>query len=135
MSLTKTNYFMKIATIIIRILAGLLLLFASIAYFAQYHPDGSEPSEAMITFSTGLAASVYMFPLVKVLELLCGLAFVSGRYVALANLVLLPISVNIFLVHAFMGPEDIASAVFLLLANLFLIYRYWDHYRSVMAAK
>jgi len=126
---------MKIATIIVRVLVGLLLLFASIAYFAQYQPEEPKMSEAMMAFNTGLAASVYMFPLVKVLELLCGLAFVSGRFVALANLVILPISINIFLIHFYMGPDEIAAAAFLLLANIFLIYRYWGHYKSVVAMK
>lgn len=126
---------MKIATIIVRILAGSLLLFASIAFFVGFQPEEPVMSEAMMTFSAGLMASTYMFPLVKTLELLCGLAFVSGRFVPLANLVLLPISINIFLVHAFMGPDELASGAFLLLANIFLIYSYWGHYKSVVSVK
>ncbi len=127
---------MKIATIIIRVLAGLLLLFASISYFVNYVPGEMPPmSDEMIAFNTGMMASAYLFPLVKGLELLCGLAYVSGRFVPLANLVILPISVNIVLVHAFMGPDQLAMGMFLLLANLFLIYRYWNHYKPVVALK
>ena len=73
--------------------------------------------------------------LVKVLELICGLAFVTGFFVPLANIVILPISVNIFMVHAFMMPEGLPIAVGVLLANFFLIYGYRNRYTAVFAAK
>ena len=44
------------------------------------------------TFMDGLAASGYILPVVKFFELLCGLAFVSGRFVALAVVLIFPIA-------------------------------------------
>jgi putative oxidoreductase len=82
-------------------------------------------------FSMGLVASTYLMPLAKSIELICGLAFVTGRYVTLANILILPITVNILFINYFMSPEKLPIAVLLFLANLFLIYRYWDNYRSV----
>ena len=125
---------MKIATIIARVLLGLLFLFASISYFFMTTPP-SIPEGPMQTFNDGLAASGYMMNLVKVLELICGLAFVTGFFVPLANIVILPISVNIFMVHAFMMPEGLPIAVGVLLANFFLIYGYRNRYTAVFAAK
>jgi putative oxidoreductase len=125
---------MKIATIIVRVLLGLLFLFASISYFFMTIPPPI-PDGPMKTFNDGLAASGYIMNLVKVLELLCGLAFVSGFFVPLANIVILPISINIFMVHAFMMPEGLPIAVGVLLANLFLIYAYRNRYATVFAAK
>lgn len=125
---------MKIATIIARVLLGLLFLFASITYFFMTTPPPI-PEGPMQTFNDGLAASGYMMNLVKVLELICGLAFVTGFFVPLANIVILPISVNIFMVHAFMMPEGLPIAVGVLLANFFLIYGYRNRYTAVFAAK
>ncbi|OYU80052.1 MAG: DoxX family protein [Flavobacterium sp. BFFFF1] len=127
---------MRILTIVVRLLIGALLLFASIAYFAKIDM-GPLPkmSPEMMKFNEGLGASTYLMPFVKALELLCGLAFISGRFVALANLVILPISINIVLVHAFMGPEQIAMGAVLFVGNLFLIYRYWNHYKTVVSAR
>jgi uncharacterized membrane protein YphA (DoxX/SURF4 family) len=121
---------MKIATIIIRVLIGLFLLFASISFFLKLAPE-TEATGNFKAFNTGLIASVYLMPLAKAVELLCGLSYVSGKYVTLANLVILPVTLNILLINYFLAPETLPIAIGLFLGNLFLIYRYWNNYKSV----
>lgn len=121
---------MKIATIVVRVLIGLMLLFASITYFFNL----IEPPEStgnMKVFEDGLAAAVYLMPLAKALELLTGLSYVTGKYVTLANIIILPITVNILLINYFLAPEGLPIAIPMFLGNLFLIYRYWDNYKTV----
>jgi uncharacterized membrane protein YphA (DoxX/SURF4 family) len=121
---------MKWAVIIVRSLMGLLFLFASITFlFKLITPP--PPTGAMKTFSDGLTASVYLMPTVKVLELLCGLAFLAGRFVPLATLLMAPIIVNIFGVHLFLGHEGLPMAIFLVLANAFLAYHHRESYKPL----
>jgi putative oxidoreductase len=112
---------MKIATIIVRSLVGLLFIFASVAYFAQLFPQPVLTGN-MKVFNDGLTAAVYLMPFIKTTELVCGIAFLSGRFTALASVVIFPITINIFFVHAFLAPEGLAVGIALLLANLFLAY-------------
>lgn len=121
---------MKIATIIVRVLIGLLLLFASISFFFKLAPE-PEVTGNFKAFNVGLVASTYLLPLAKSIELLCGIAFVTGRFVTLANILILPITVNILFINYFLAPEGLPIAGLLFLGNLFLIYRYWNNYRSV----
>lgn len=122
---------MKIASIIVRILMGLMFLFASITFlFKLFTPPPMEG--AMKVFNDGLEASVYIMPTVKVLELLCGLAFVSGKFVRLAVVVIFPIIVNIVGVHIFIETSGLMVAIPLLLSNLFLAYYYRDSYRPML---
>lgn len=130
---TLNQIIMKIATIIVRVLIGALLLFASIAYFFHLFPEPVLTGD-LKTFNEGLAASHYLMALVKALELICGLAFVSGKFVKLANIVIFPITINIVLTHIFLDLENIPTALFLLLGNLFLIYRNWNHYKNLFTA-
>lgn len=125
---------MKIAVIIVRTLMGLLFLFASITFlFNLFTPP---PMTGPIkTFNEGLAASGYFFTLLKITELLCGLAFVSGRYVALACVVIAPIIVNILCVHIFLDRQGLPVAIALFLANAFLAYANWDKYKPLLASK
>jgi len=124
---------MKIATIIVRSLIGLLLLFASISYF--FHLFSEPPLTGdMKTFNDGLKASGYLVPLVKTVELLCGIAFVTGKFNRIANIVLMPISVNILFTHICLAPEGIPVAVFLFAGNIFLIYSKWDSYKGLFVA-
>jgi len=125
---------MKIATIIIRVLLGLLFVFASASYFLNLVPQ-PELTGAMKTFNEGLDASGYIMQLVKGIELICGIAFIVGRFVPLATVVIFPIVVNILGVHVFLAPEGLPVALFTLLATLFLAFINKDHYKGLMAIK
>lgn len=124
---------MKIATVIVRTLLGLLFLFASLTYFFKLI-EPPPPSGAMKLFNDGLEASRYLMPTTKLVELLCGLAFVTGRFVPLATVLIAPIIVNIFFIHVFLAPEGLPTAVLLVLANAFLAYRHRERYRPLFQA-
>ena len=124
---------MKIITIIIRTLIGLLLLFASITYFFNLIPQ-PEVTGSFKTFQEGIKASVYLMPLAKTVELVCGLAYVSGKFMKLANILLVPVSLNILFINIFLAPEGMPIALFLLVGNLIMIYKDWDSYKGLFAA-
>lgn len=119
---------MRITTIIIRSLIGLLLLFASISYFLHLFPEPPLTGNMKI-FNDGLNASGYLVPLVKIIELICGLSFVTAKFNKLTYILLMPISVNIICTHIFLAPEGIPIAAFLFLGNIFLLYTKWDTYK------
>ena len=121
---------MKIATIIVRTLMGLLFIYASVSFFLKLAPE-PETTGAFKAFQSGIVASAYLLPLAKALELLCGIAFLTGKFVSLASIVILPVTINIFMINLFMSPEQLPIAVALVLGNLFLIYRHWDNYKAV----
>lgn len=122
---------MRLAAVIVRTLMGLLFLFASITYLF----DLIEPpplTGAMKVFQDGLEASVYLLPAVKIVELLCGVAFVTGRFVPLATVVIAPIIVNIFLVHVFLQPQGLPIALFLVFSNAFVAYHHRESYKPLL---
>jgi uncharacterized membrane protein YphA (DoxX/SURF4 family) len=125
---------MKIAVIIVRVLMGLLLLFASIVVLFNLFPQ-PELTGNTKTFMDGVNATRYLMPLIKITELLCGIAFVAGRFVPLATVVIAPIIVNIFFFHAFVDTSGLPVAVFLVLANIFLASAYWDKFKPLLEAK
>jgi len=125
---------MKIAVIIVRVLLGLLFLFGAIVYFLNLFPQ-PELTGNIKTFMEGVNATRYLMPLIKITELLCGIAFVVGRFVPLATVVIAPIIVNIFFFHAFVDTSGLPVAIFLVLANIFLAYSYWDKFKPLLEAK
>lgn len=125
---------MKIAVIIIRTLLGILFLFTSVSFFLKLAPEPITTGDFK-AFQVGLVASTYLIPLAKTVELLCGLAFVTGRYVTLANIVILPVTLNIVLINYFLTPETLPLALFVFFGNLFLIYSHWHNYEGVFVAK
>ncbi len=125
---------MKIATIIVRVLMGLIFVFGSVAYFFDLVPQ-PELTGNLKTFNEGLDASGYLMPLVKVVELVCGIAFLIGRFIPLATIVIFPIVVNILLVHSFLAPEGLPIAIFVFLGTLFLAYAYRSNYQGLTVSK
>lgn len=125
---------MKKAELAIRVLLGLLYVFAAGMFFLNLTPQ-PELSGPLATFMSGLMASRYLFPLAKAVELLCGIALVTGFFVPLSVIVIFPISLNIFLIHAFLAPEGLGMASFVLGATLFLVYAHWKSYTHLFVAK
>ena len=123
---------MKIATIIVRVLLGAMMLFASISYFFNLMGDQPEPTGNLATLMAGFAASKYIFPVAKTVELLSGLMLISGKFVRLGTIILLPITINIFLIHTVVTKTDIPMAAVILLANIFLIYSNWDSFKEIV---
>ena len=125
---------MKIAVIIVRTLMGSLFLFASISYLFNLMPQPELTGDVKL-FMDGMLATGYMMILIKITELICGLAFVSGYFVALALVVISPVIVNIFLFHLLVEPSGLPVAIFLVTANLFLGYAYIEKFKPILKAK
>ncbi len=126
---------MKYAVIIVRVLVGLMFLMASVTYFLNVAPPPEGLTGDTKTFFDGLDASHYILPVSKVFELLCALAFLSGRFVALAVILIFPIALNILLINAIHLPSGLAIAILLFLAILFLAYVNREKYAPLFEAK
>ena len=124
---------MKIATFIVRILIGILLLFASLSYFFKF---GEQPAPVgdMKTVMAGFMATKYLLPLAKSIEFICGLSFITGKFIKISAIILVPITLNILLINVFLMPEGIPIATALFLGNLFLMYGNWHSYKGLFVA-
>jgi putative oxidoreductase len=125
---------MKIAIIIVRILMGLMFLSSAVIVLFKLMPI-PEFKGNIKTFMDGVNASIYLMPLIKVTELICSIALITGRFVPLAVVILFPIIVNIVFFHSFLEPSGVPMAVILLLGDLFLAYAYRKNYTTLLAAK
>lgn len=126
---------MRIATIIVRILFGLLYAFFSAGVLFNLFPQPELPPGNVKTFMEGMVASGYLLTFIKVTELVCGLALLTGFFAPLANVIIFPITLNILLFHVFTEKGDFAIAIVLLLMNLFLAYAYREKYKPMLTLK
>lgn len=125
---------MKIAVVIVRTVTGLLFLLASVTFFLNLVPQ-PELAGKMKLFSDGISASGCLLPLVKTIELLCGIAFIANRFVPLAVVLIAPIAVNILLINTFLAPAGFPIAALLFLAILFLAFVHRKNYEPLLAIK
>lgn len=126
---------MRIAIIIVRLLLGGMMLFASLSYFFNLFPEQPKPTGDLATLMAGFMASKYIFPVAKAIELIAGLTLIFGKFLRVGIIILLPISINIFLIHAVVTKTDLPMATAILVANLFLIYANWNSYKHLFEWK
>ena len=73
-------------------------------------------------FWDAILAAGYVVPVIVLIYAIAGVAFLFNRYAALAAVLLAPVSVNIFLFHAFLNPRSLPFAVFFFTANVLMLY-------------
>lgn len=109
-------------TLIARLLLGFVFFAAGLAGLLNLVPTPPDLPMNLQTFNAGLAASVYFMPFLKAVETLCGALLLSGFFVPLSLVILAPIIIHIFLVHAFLAPEGLVLAAILGLLEIYLAF-------------
>ncbi|MEQ1722768.1 MAG: hypothetical protein ABL930_06300 [Pseudobdellovibrio sp.] len=117
-----------------RLLLGLLFVVFGVNFFVPFIPV-PPPNEAAGSFLGALFATGYMFPIIKVIEIVAGALLLAGFFVPLALLLLAPIIVNIALVHLVLDTSGAPLTAVILVLTLIVA---WDHknvFSSVLKAK
>ena len=125
---------MQIISKIARVLMGLLFAFGSIAFLFNLVPQ-PELSGNIKIFMDGMIASGYLMKLVKITELLCGIAFITGYFVPLAAIIISPVIINILLFSIFLDTTVLPIAIFLVVANVLIAYSHWNLFKSLVRVK
>ena len=119
---------------ILRILVGLVFTIFGLNGFLNFMPQPPQP-EAAGAFLGGLAGAGYFFPMLKLTEIVAGVALLANRFVPLALAVLAPVVVNIAAFHVFLSPGGLPIALVLVVALAATAYAYRDAYRPMLAAR
>ncbi|MCZ8520915.1 MULTISPECIES: hypothetical protein [Paenibacillus] len=126
---------MNKAVLVVRVLFGIFLLaFAVMSFFIEASVPANYP-EAAKQFMAGLTGAGYILFIVTLLKGLVGLSMLTGRFVPLALVLFVPISLNMLLFHLFLEPAGMLPALVLFLMNVFLLFGYLDSYRPLLRAK
>lgn len=123
---------MKIATLIARILLGLVFVVFGSNFFLHFIPQPPPPPGLAGDYVKVFAASGYMY-VVGVLQLLSGLLLLIGRFVPLALTVLAAMIFNILVFHILMAPEGLPIAIVVAVLDLFLIWSYRDRFAGILS--
>jgi len=130
----------KIKTIsitVVRSLLGLLYLFFGLNFFLHFLPMPPPPAEPGIaeSFMGGLFQAGYFFPMVKGIEVLLGGFLLLNFFTSLSLIILAPITLNIFLFHAFLAPANIGVSIVILVLHIFLFWAYRNSYKTILDPK
>ncbi len=113
---------MKVATIIARILLGLMFVVFGSNAFLHFLPM-PEMSGPAGDFIGSMAITGYL-KVIAAFQIAGGALLLIGRYVPLGLTLLGPVIVNIILYHVFMEQSGLMMAAIVSAVSLFLLWRY-----------
>jgi putative oxidoreductase len=114
---------MKIASLIARLLLGLIFLVFGLNGFLHFIPMPPPKGLAAQQFGGAIFASHY-WVVVFGIQVIGGLLLLVNRFVPLALVLLGPVIVNIFFFHVLMAPEGIPLAIVVVVLWVILAVRY-----------
>ena len=123
---------MKIATIIARLLLGLVFVVFGSNAFLQFMPV-PPMTGPKADFIGSMAATGYL-QFVAALQVIGGALLLIGWFVPLGLTLLGPIVVNIIIYHLCMDMSGMAVAVVVAALHAFLVWRYWAAFAGVLRA-
>jgi len=112
----------KVATIVARVLLGLVFVVFGSNIFLHFIPMPPLPATLAGDFSKALIQSHYIY-VVGLLQVIGGLLLLTGRFVPLGLTLLGPVIVNILLFHIFLEPSGLPMAIVVAALALFLLWR------------
>lgn len=117
-------------TMALRVILGLILIIFGSNKFAHFMEMGAMP-DAAENFFKALGETGYMFKLLGSVEVVIGLLLIFNKWVVLALILLVSLSVNFLLFHINLAPAAIGPAALVSILNIVLIYAYWDKFKPL----
>lgn len=126
---------MKVATIIARVLLGLIFVVFGSNAFLRFLPMPPLPKGITGEYLHAFFESGYVYA-IGGLQVIGGLLLLVGRFVPLGLTILGAIIVNIWLFHLLMAPElgGMMPAVFVTILELFLVWQYRAAFKGIFSA-
>lgn len=124
---------MKVATLVCRILLGLVFVVFGVYKFFPLNPATLPPGDAGAW--SLLMNHHHFMAVVGVLETVGGLLLLSGRFVPLGLTLLGPICVNVLLFGALFFPATLATGGIVAILELFLLFAYRSYFAPLFTAK
>ncbi|HVW67999.1 MAG TPA: hypothetical protein VHB68_03445 [Steroidobacteraceae bacterium] len=131
---------MKASSVVtfLRILFGLHFLLNGLNFFFHFFTIPLPHNPVAVNFVRALNDTGIVFTAVKCIEVSTGVALLANRFVPLALLVALPVSVNVFFVDVFLVGTWFGGYVLgggTLLLNMVLLLGYLKYYRPFLSMK
>jgi hypothetical protein len=104
-----------------RLALGLIFTVFGLNGFLHFLPQPPTSGPAA-DFAMALAATGYMFPLIKGTEVVAGMLLLANRWVPLALTVLAPVVVNIVAFHVFLAPAGLGLPLVIVALGAFLAW-------------
>ena len=123
---------MKVATVIARVILGLIFVVFGSNAFLHFIPMGPPPQGLAGEYLHVFVGSGHVY-VIGAVQVIAGALLLIGRFVPLGLTILGAIIVNIWLFHILLAPEGFGPAILVTVLELFLVWRYRDAFKGILS--
>jgi hypothetical protein len=126
---------MRIATLIARLLMGLVFFVFGLNGFLMFMPMPKDLPPEVMTVMGGFMGTHYLMPLISGTQVVVGALLLANCFVPLALALIAPVVVNIVCYHVFFFRQGLEIAIVVGLLEVFLAYSYRRAYAPMLAMR
>lgn len=120
---------------VVCLLAGLFMANSGLDKFFHYMPmPTTEMTGNIATFMEGLTASMWMMPVIALVEISAGILIIFERTRALGAVIWFPVMTGILLTNIFLLPSTLVMSIPLYAINIWIIVENRDKYMPMIRA-
>jgi uncharacterized membrane protein YphA (DoxX/SURF4 family) len=124
---------MKIASLIARLLMGLIFFVFGLNGFLNFIP--APPPTGLAGQFAGLLFTSHLYIVIFAVQTIGGLLLLVNRFVPLALIMLGPVIVNIFFFHLFMAPSGLPLAIVVVALWVIVAMRNKQHLAGIFTRR
>jgi uncharacterized membrane protein YphA (DoxX/SURF4 family) len=124
---------MKIASLIARLLMGLIFFVFGLNGFLNFIP--APPPTGLAGQFAGLLFASHLYIVIFAVQTIGGLLLLVNRFVPLALIMLGPVIVNIFFFHLFMAPSGLPLAIVVVALWVIVAMRNKQHLAGIFTRR
>ncbi len=121
---------MKIASLIARLLMGLIFFVFGLNGFLNFIP--APPPTGLAGQFAGILFTSHLYVVIFAVQTIGGLLLLVNRFVPLALIILGPVIVNIFFFHLFMAPSGLPLAIVVVALWVIVAMRNKEHLAGIL---
>ncbi|MFF3101164.1 hypothetical protein [Viridibacillus arvi] len=120
---------------IVRIIFGVMMVGSGIGMIVL----GGFPIEyenvSANQFMQAMVETGYFVLFLALVKIVCGIAFITNRFLPLALVIFMPVSINMVMFHIFLEPVTGIGAYMVLIMNAYLMVKNIEAYRPLLKMK
>jgi uncharacterized membrane protein YphA (DoxX/SURF4 family) len=124
---------MKIASLIARLLMGLIFFVFGLNGFLHFIP--APPPTGLAGQFAGILFTSHLYVVIFAVQTIGGLLLLVNRFVPLALVILGPVIVNIFFFHLFMAPSGLPLAIVIVALWVMVAVRNKEHLAGIFTQR
>jgi len=124
---------MKIASLIARLLLGLIFFVFGLNGFLHFIP--APPPPGLAGEFAGILFTSHLYIVIFAVQTIGGLLLLVNRFVPLALIILGPVIVNIFFFHLFMAPSGLPLAIVVVALWVIVAMRNKEHLAGILTQR